>query len=157
MVSSQTDISLSARGASAPSTDLRRQPHPELGAVMAPLHVGREDPTAADVGAGLEDRQREVDPGRALDRGALGVAAELGPARRPLEPQPLVQMPVVLVGDQDLGDVALGPEAQRDRAVADRLWQVRKGGHVRTGPYPVAPWSRSPTASAAPSALVACG
>jgi hypothetical protein len=41
-----------------------------------------------------------------------------------------VQLRIVLVGDQDLGDVALGAVSQRHPLVAERFVEVRKARHV---------------------------
>ena len=40
------------------------------------------------------------------------------------------QLRIVLVGDQDLGDVALGGEAQLHAVAGQRFWESRKRGHA---------------------------
>ncbi len=44
---------------------------------------------------------------------SLDAAAELGAAGRAGEAEPAMELGIVLMGDEDLGDVALGREAQR--------------------------------------------
>ena len=58
-----------------------------------------------------------------------GVRQELGAAGRPFLAHPQVELGIVLVGDQHLGDVALGREAECDRAVGEGL-ELGEGRHV---------------------------
>jgi hypothetical protein len=60
------------------------------------------------------------------------------------------------MGDQDLGDVALRAESQRDQLVAQWLREIGEGNHVRIGPYSVAAWI-SITPSVAQSVPAASG
>ena len=52
---------------------------------------------------------------------------------------------IVLVGDEDLRDVALGGDAQTGPLAAQRLGELGEGRHVFCGPYPVALCARSIT------------
>ena len=61
---------------------------------------------------------------------ALGAAAQLGATRRPVLAGQQVQPGVVLIGDQDLRDVALEVVAQHDGAVGQRVGEVRERAHV---------------------------
>ena len=48
----------------------------------------------------------------------------------------LVQVAVVLVRDQDLGDVPARDLAEFDEVVAKTFGRLRDRGHVSAGPYP---------------------
>ena len=79
----------------------------------------------------VEDR----DAARPRSEVLLGLAGDTI-AILPLPPVVVVETPsadeprIVLVGDQDLGDVALGGQAQGDGAVGERIGQSRIAGHV---------------------------
>jgi hypothetical protein len=47
-----------------------------------------------------------------------------------------MQPRVVLVGDQDLRDVALFVVAKRYTSIDQRVGEPGEGGHVASGPYP---------------------
>ena len=75
-----------------------------------------------------------------------------------------MQLAIVLMGDQHLGNVPLGDRAQLDELVAHALWWLGDGGHVATGPYPFRSCPRQLIegiaallpACAAPTALAGC-
>jgi hypothetical protein len=62
---------------------------------------------AADVGAGLEDREAHRIAGRPLPGGALDPTTELGAAGWPVQAEPSMQRRIILVCDQDFGDIPL--------------------------------------------------
>src|ERR1700754_2113175 len=86
--------------------------------------------SAALVRSRREDRQPQPRADRPLGLGDLGPAAQLRPAGRPRHAQAPVQVGGVLVGDQDLGDVALGGEAEVDAVSGQRRGEVRERGHA---------------------------
>jgi hypothetical protein len=62
---------------------------------------------AAEIKSGLEDREADRVAGRALGRGALHPAAELGAARRTVEAKARVKRRIILVGDENFRDIPL--------------------------------------------------
>src|SRR6202012_2004483 len=89
-------------------------------------------------------------------RSALLAAPQLGAFRGPLLAERHVQLWVVLVGDQDLRNVAFGRQAQAHAPVDQRLCRRWDPWHVGRGPYSVAACKRttSRTASGVPPAPV---
>src|SRR5436305_5877869 len=100
---------------------LRSHPDVELGGSPLPVDVVDRDPTPARVGAALEDRQSDPPTPLALPIGPLGHPPKLGAARRPRLAESLAQVWIVLVGDQDLWDIALGCKTEPDGPVLERL------------------------------------
>src|SRR5262249_7909731 len=90
------------------------------------------DLPAAGVGARLEDGQRRAVADGARRDLALGPAAQLGAARRPILAGQRVQPGGILGGRQDLRDVALEVVAQDDVAVGQGVGEMREGAHCRT-------------------------
>src|SRR5947209_20459124 len=94
------------------------------------------DLAAADVPVAQQDGEGGQRPGATIGKLRLGPAPELGPARGTLLTEAEVQRRVVLIGDEDLGDVALGEVAQTDLAVDQRLGEGGKARHRRSVTVP---------------------
>jgi hypothetical protein len=102
----------------------RRRPDAQLGPGVVPLHVVDVDLPDALIGAGLHDRQPQRRPGGPVAGACLDPAAQLGAAGRTADAEPAMEVGVVLVGDEDLGDVALGHQPKRHGLAANGVAEL---------------------------------
>ena len=64
-----------------------------------------------------------------------------------------MEVAIVLMGNQHLGNVPFGDLAKLDELIAEALWQVGDCGHVATEPYPFRPWPHFPDLDLADAGL----
>ena len=91
------------------------------------MHI---DLPAARVVAWAEDAEAHAGPIGAPVLGLLDPLAELRPARRPLEPEADEELRVLLVSDENLGNVALRFRAQDHEVAGQGHLEGREGRHV---------------------------
>ena len=120
--------------AEAAAPGLRRQPDRELSPSVIPVDLVHPELPATGVGAWLEAAQRRAGARGARGRLALGLAAELSAAGRTVLAGEQVEPRVILIGDQDLWDVALEVVAQDDAAVGQGVGEMRERAHVGRSP-----------------------